>query len=95
MSGVGPSSAEEQRVGRRVGALLDGVAIHQRVAAVGHSEPQRAAGTVLRRSGRSQSRRSPALPARRRQGTRAAQEVPLSLLVPLKLPSWKTAYVLK
>lgn len=37
MSGVGPGSSEKQRVGRRVSAHIDGVALHQRVAAVGYS----------------------------------------------------------
>lgn len=80
MSGVGPSSAEEQRLGRRVGALTDGVALHQRAAAVGHCEPQRPSRAVLQHPCGSEPHRSPALFPRTQQRTRAAQKVTLILL---------------
>lgn len=75
MSGVEPGSPPEQRVGRSVGARADGVALHQRTAAVGHGQPQRSQRTVLRHPGCQLPRRSPALPACSQQGARAAQTV--------------------
>lgn len=72
---MGTGSPEEQRVGICVGAHIDGVALHQRAAALGYGEPQRSPTTVLRYFGSKQPRCSPAPPAGTRQRTRAAQKV--------------------
>lgn len=62
VSGMGPGAPEEERVGLGAGSHADGVALHQRAAAVGHGEPQCSARTVLQHPGSPQPHRAAALP---------------------------------
>lgn len=66
-------------MGCHVGAHSDGLALHQRAAAVGHGEPQRSPGAVLQHVGGADAHRSPALPSPPHEKIRAAEKVHLSV----------------